>query len=80
MKIRVQRRDGRIETITLVPPVSEIRDGSNLSSFKCGEGVEHFFTPEGHYDGWGRFTEGIPMNEAEEIIERIERDRTIDPK
>ena len=52
MKLRVQHRDGRIETITLHGQWSII-EGEFLNRIVDETGSEHFFTQEGYYDGWG---------------------------
>jgi len=52
MKLRVQHRDGRIETITLHGRWSII-EGELLNRIVDENGSEHFFTHDGHYDGWG---------------------------
>jgi hypothetical protein len=75
VKIRVERRKGAgMETITLVPPITEIHDGERLSYFCCGDGTKHYFTPDGYYDGWGRAV-NCSLEEAEKIIENVESDR-----
>jgi hypothetical protein len=53
MKIRVQRRDGALETITLKGS-QFILDGDTLDHFVSEHGREHFFTKDGYYDGWGQ--------------------------
>lgn len=92
MRIRVQRRDGAIETITLVPPVTiddspyDVPEGTGmLTQMNCGDGTEHYFTFDtGHYDGWGRGVSieiqgtAIP-DEATALIERVENAREIEP-
>jgi hypothetical protein len=52
VKLRVQREDGRIETLEL-SGTWVFRDGKLLSRMTQEDGGEHFFTPEGYYDGWG---------------------------
>ena len=58
MKIRVEAKDGTKETITLVPPIREIYDGERLSCISSGDGTDHWFTPDGYYDGWGGLSRG----------------------
>jgi hypothetical protein len=74
MKIRVQHKDGTMETITLVPPITDIRDGERLHSLKCGDGTDHYFTPEGYYDGWGRAVNAT-FDEAQQIIQHVQEGR-----
>lgn len=71
MKIKVQRCDGQIETLTLVPPI-EVHD----TRVNCGDGTDHFFTEDGLYDGWGR---AVSVNEpaAEQIIKNVEESRDV---
>jgi hypothetical protein len=52
MKVRVQHRKGRIETLTLTGSVSVLY-GERLNRLVDENGFEHFFTPDGYYDGWG---------------------------
>jgi hypothetical protein len=54
MKMRVQQRDGKVQTLDIVPPFS-ILEGVDLDRIVVADG-EHFFTKEGYYDGWGKST------------------------
>jgi hypothetical protein len=76
MKIRVQQHDGSIETISLAGPVS-LAEGDILSRITSAEGLEHFFTSDGHYDGWGKIC-SIPLKEASDLMKSIEQDRDIE--
>jgi hypothetical protein len=80
MKIRAQLRDGTMETITIVPPVTVFdKIGFNLLHLSCGDGMDHYFTLDGHYDGWGRgFGCGATEAEAKEIIGSVEESREIE--
>jgi hypothetical protein len=65
MKLRVQREDGRIETLELYG-TWVFREGKLLSRLVCETGCEYFFTPEGYYDGWGSYiapngSKGTPL-------------------
>jgi hypothetical protein len=72
MKLRVQQKDGRVETIDIAQPVS-ILEGVELHRIVGSDGMEHFFTKEGYYDGWGT---GCPLCEASRaIIDAIESQR-----
>jgi hypothetical protein len=73
MKIRVQQRDGSMETISVVGPLT-VHEGDSLSRFQSAEGMDHFFTADGFYDGWGRGCSATP-EEASELIQRIEAER-----
>jgi hypothetical protein len=53
MKIRVQRPSGEIETLSVQTPIHSL-EGKKLDRIIGADGVEHFFTQEGYYDGWGR--------------------------
>ena len=77
MNLRVERRDGRIETITVVGP-AEIHHGEGLNHQHSAEGLDHYFTPDGHYDGWGRAALGMTPEEVVESIDRIEGERRIE--
>jgi hypothetical protein len=85
MKLRVQRGDGSIETISIVGPV-EIDEGRTMAHIHSAEGLDHYFTFDGHYDGWGMacnipIPEGpAPMEgEVKDLIDRVEKDREIEP-
>jgi hypothetical protein len=81
MKIRVIRsEDHREELISIVGPV-EISEGDHLSSLHSAEGLDHYFTQDGYYDGWGKDVSGsnIGLPEVEKQIESIERDRKVKP-
>jgi hypothetical protein len=54
MKMRVQQRNGKIETLDIDPPIS-ILEGVDLDRMVHPDG-EYFFTKEGYYDGWGKST------------------------
>lgn len=53
VRIICQMEDGTPRILDLVAPI-EIRQGAFLNRITDGTGSEHFFTEEGHYDGWGR--------------------------
>jgi hypothetical protein len=77
MKIRVQHRNGVMETISIVDPC-QIHEGDSLSHLTSAEGMDHYFTSDGYYDGWGMGTSVETMEEAAQAIEQIEGDREID--
>ncbi len=71
MKILVECKDGEKRVVTLVPPITELHDGEHLCSFHCGDGTDHFFTPDGYYDGMGRCVVGLSEQEVKDEIERM---------
>ena len=86
MKIQVVRNDGSREAITLTEPLTVIR-GDRMNRLVCQTGMEHWFTEDGIYDGWGMAVKisapdssstDLPA-EASEFIDAIERDREILP-
>ena len=77
MKIRVIRAsDHAQEVISVISPLA-VTEGNYLSHLHSAEGMDHYFTPDGYYDGWGLATECI-LPEAAEKIEQIEKDRELD--
>ena len=52
MKIKVIHEDGQVETLTLTGGLLCV-EGKHLHRIQAAD-REHFFTPDGHYDGWGR--------------------------
>jgi hypothetical protein len=56
VRLRVQYKDGRIETLDISQAIS-ILEGVELDRMVCSDGTEHYFTKDGHYDGWGT---GVP--------------------
>lgn len=88
MKLRVVRRDGSIETISAVGP-AEIHHGEGMDHLHSADGMDHYFLHDGTYDGWGMDVsgQGIAVDPEEpisggvvgDIIERIERERKIEP-
>jgi hypothetical protein len=75
MKIRVEHEDGRIETLTIKGAL-RVSEGKELDRIQTDSGMEHFFTKDGHYDGWG----GSPSDpqRAKEITKEIEARREIE--
>jgi hypothetical protein len=61
VKLRVQYKDGRIETLDISQSIS-ILEGVELDRIVCSDGTEHYFTKDGHYDGWGT---GVPRVRGE---------------
>ena len=52
MKLRVEQEDGEIILIELDSP--NIHVGVELDRIVSQDGMEHFFTKDGYYDGWGK--------------------------
>jgi len=77
MKIRVQHDDGRIETLTVKGESIDVREGQQLDRLQTASGMEHFFTKEGYYDGWGGAVEESPQR-AHEIIKEVGARREVD--
>lgn len=53
MNIKVVREDGRIETLILKSSVTTVTHGPVLNRLSNAFEIEHFFTKDGYYDGWG---------------------------
>lgn len=75
MKIRVQHKDGTMETLSLVPSIAVFDKGGNLSHLACGDGTDHYFDLDGYYDGWGRGVCGLDEQAAKEVIASVEQSR-----
>jgi hypothetical protein len=75
MKIRVQHKDGSIETIRFKGAVRLV-EGSEMNRICTESGLEHFFTKDGYYDGWGGAIED--SQRAEEIFSEVESRREVD--
>lgn len=76
MKIRVQHEDGRIETLTIKGEHLAVGEGHQLDRLRTSSGMEHFFTKDGYYDGWGGAVEDA--RRTPEILEEIESRRDVD--
>jgi hypothetical protein len=77
VKLRVQRSDGRIETITLRKGSWEVVDGEYQNRLTAEPRFDHYFTQDGHYDGWGGAV-SCDEETAHEMIEVMERNRQIE--
>lgn len=75
MKIRVQHEDGRVETLT-IKGQCQLIEGEHLDRLRCASGMEHFFTKDGYYDGWGGAVED--SRRSCEVIEEVESRRDIE--
>jgi hypothetical protein len=71
----VSAKDGRHELITLTDPVTILR-GEKMDRLICGN-IEHWFTKDGTYDGWGMNLEGMNLtpDEARALIDNVEKSR-----
>jgi hypothetical protein len=78
MKLRVQRADGKIETISLREGTWSVIDGRFQNRITTEPRLDHYFTPDGHYDGWGG---AVCCDEqtAADLISAMERKRKISP-
>jgi hypothetical protein len=60
MNIRVQRRNGEMLTINVASPLEITNDTGRPDDRKqpfthlhSANGMDHYFTQDGYYDGWG---------------------------
>jgi len=78
MKIRVvSAKGGRHENITLSEPLT-ISKGDNLNKLISGDGMEHWFKPDGTYDGWGMDISSANLSSVEQaqaLVAAIEKER-----
>jgi hypothetical protein len=70
MKIKVLHDDGSAETLTFEGDLLCLV-GQHLHRAQADE-LEHFFTPDGHYDGSGRTLYATPLEDALRRGETIE--------
>lgn len=49
----VEDESGEKETLHLTPPIQMI-EGKVLNILTDAKGIDHYFTKEGLYDGWGK--------------------------
>lgn len=82
MKIAVTRADGNTELLLLNGPVTIHEGGQYQSHIHSAEGFDHYFQPDGYYDGWGL---GCPDNscwtkeQAQTYIKAAQDERRIVP-
>jgi hypothetical protein len=67
VKLKVQHKDGRIETIEIAQPASVLK-GVEQDRIVGSDGTEHFFTKEGYYDGWGAGVPAVRGEQGKKII------------
>ncbi|MGA8641761.1 hypothetical protein [Candidatus Binatus sp.] len=77
MKLRVQHENGLIEILTL-DGHWEIVEGTTLDRIRSDRGIEHFFTKDGFYDGWGSGLGEESGARADEIVSAMEQKREFD--
>ena len=80
MKIKVSNKYGYVETLELVGPLV-VHEGTHLNYIRSHDGLDHYFTFEGDYDGWGtgcRRLLGTTDKAANEMVENIEAMRQIE--
>lgn len=57
----------------------EREDRNNaLDRIVGSDGMEHFFTKNGYYDGWGRAVPSMRREEADHLIKIVELGRNIE--
>lgn len=76
MKIQVIRCDGQIETLTLVGPLA-VTESAIMPHLQDATGMDHYFNPDGTYDGWGRSSCGMSAEDAKRLIETTELCREV---
>lgn len=70
MKITVLHDDGSMETLRLAGDLRCV-ERQHLHHVQADD-PEHFFTPDGHYDGQGRALNPTPLEDALRLRETIE--------
>lgn len=78
MKLRVQHKDGHIETLDVRQPVA-ILEGIELDRIVGSDGMQHFFTKDGYYDGWGTGVPPVRSDRGKKIIDTVESQRKKEP-
>jgi hypothetical protein len=76
MRIRVQHEDGSVEVITVAGDW-RATEGKHLNRITDQNGFEHFFTPDGYYDGWGGNVRQ-PQKAADEALQCMDDKRQIE--
>lgn len=78
MKIKVQRKDGSIETLDINGAI-EMHAGTHQNRISSGT-MDYFFNLDGTYDGWGRDVSSLNMHidDAGVLISQIEDNRQIE--
>lgn len=75
MQLVVVHEDGQTERLTLLTPFTVIC-GKSLDRIVEGTGIEHWFTKDGFYDGWGK-THQPPLSDqdSDDVVSIIESSR-----
>ena len=68
MRIKVVRQDGRIETLSVSGTL--VATGGEHQYELRDRDLSHFFTLDGHYDGWGGSCE-CSEDQANDILESM---------
>lgn len=82
MKIKVKQEGGEIEVLEFVGPLA-VHEGEHLNSIRSNDGLVHYFTHEGYYDGWGtgcRRLLGKTGQDVDKMTDDIEAMRQIEPE
>jgi hypothetical protein len=77
MKLRVIHEDGSTETLVLRSGQWAAIEGGQLNRLRSETGLEHFFTKDGHYDGWGAGV-GESAPHADQILSALEAKRRVE--
>lgn len=77
MKIQVVHKDGRKENLTLLAPLTIDDSGIALTAIRCADGMIHYFTNSGFYDGWEIEMDatGKTPQQLKELCEAIDAQR-----
>lgn len=76
MILRVQHEDGHHELLTL-SGILRIEEGTNLDRIICADGLEHWVTKDGFYDGWSRSI--TSEDDADKVLNQMEHRRHHEP-
>ena len=75
MKVKVLHKNGSVETLTFSKNMTYVEGGLDLQSIIQSPDLDHYFTPDGYYDGWGR---GVGRSDdAGKIRESVESARDV---
>ena len=80
--VQVVRANGDHEKLTMTGPLT-LLISSGLDRIVTSTGMEHWFTKEGIYDGWGmEFAEPVPCDDPQDALDlatAIDNEREIIP-
>lgn len=80
MKIKVCNESGEVETLEFIGPLV-VHEGKRLNYIRSHDGLDHYFTFEGDYDGWGTGCRRLLRDDAQtnmEMVDNIEAMRQIE--